>query len=548
MALAGGGLGFVSLVAPPVMQSAGPATPQLQMPQPIVAAPSAEELALNTGSDAAPGLTAPAPVAPAQVDEPALEVDTTPATPPNTAEAADEMTAPADVAEPQVGDGNDTPVTTAVVTPLPAPEADEPEAVDVGSAAPAPEAALAEETADAPVTEVAVDAAAGADDAEPMADEVAADEGAEAEMSDDMAADTDMAEENETPADPAPAGVIVIAPEETETPSDTPLVSTTEPEAAAAPLIVQAPVAGEESTASDEEGTVADVVVEDAEPETPAEDTAEAPEATVAESEPAPATPASEIRINRPGAEESDPAGEEAVVVSPDAEAEELPALEAFASVFENPDDLPLLSVILVDDGSNPAAPTAIGDLGFTPTVALNVLSDDAADRMASYRAAGIEVALQTGLPAGARPADLEVAFEAAFEILPEAAMLFSGGGSVLQSDRSLAAQAMQVLAAQGRGFVAVQRGLGSVTREAEEAGVPAAAVTREIDATGKDQRAIIRDLDQAAFRARQSGGAVLLGQATPETLAALRDWAAELDQAQLLIAPVSAVLLGQQD
>jgi polysaccharide deacetylase 2 family uncharacterized protein YibQ len=254
------------------------------------------------------------------------------------------------------------------------------------------------------------------------------------------------------------------------------------------------------------------------------------------------------VRVNRPGSDTTETAGQDAEVVEAEPIPDDAPALLRYAASFENADDLPMISIILVDEGAMPDAAVAVSGLGFLPTVAVNALADDAGAQMTAYRSAGIEVALETGLPDGARPTDVEVAFEAAFEILPEAAMLFSDGTGVLQDDRSVTGQVMQILAEDGRGFVTVQRGLGNAARAAEQAGVAAATIMRDLDGAGEDQAAIERALDQAAFRARQSGGAILMGRVTPATLEALRAWAAGVDRSQLAIAPVSAVLLDQTE
>lgn len=253
------------------------------------------------------------------------------------------------------------------------------------------------------------------------------------------------------------------------------------------------------------------------------------------------------VRINRPGAE---PEETETVPTTP-AEADVLPddapALLRFAAPFEATDGLPKIAVVLVDTDAMADAAPALATLGFAPTIAINALADGAGEKMAAYRAAGLEVALQADLPSGARPADVEVAFEAAFQLLPETAMLFSLGAGAIQ-DRSVTAQVMQILAADGLGFVTVQRGLSDATRAAEQAGVPAATILRDLDGANEDSGAIARALDQAAFRARQTGDVVIMGRMTPETLAALRDWAGQLDQSTLAIAPVSAILLSQDD
>lgn len=249
------------------------------------------------------------------------------------------------------------------------------------------------------------------------------------------------------------------------------------------------------------------------------------------------------VRVNRPGAETAEP-----VTDTAEAEAlpEDAPALLRFAAQFENPDNVPMIGIVLIDDNAMGDAAANLAGLGFAPTIALNALADGVSDKMAAYRAAGLEVAVRADLPAGAQPMDVEVAFEAAFGLVPEAAMLFSDGTGVLQSDRSVAAQVMQVLAADGRGFVTVQQGLGNAARIAEQAGVATGIILRDLDGADENPADIARLLDQAALRARQSGRAILIGRVTPATVTALRDWAAGNDTSQLLIAPVSAILLDQ--
>jgi len=252
------------------------------------------------------------------------------------------------------------------------------------------------------------------------------------------------------------------------------------------------------------------------------------------------------VRINRPGTAPDETESETAATQEADTLPADAPALLRFAAPFENTEGLPLIAVLLVDTGEMDPALVSSADLGFTPTVAINALGTDAGRRSAAYQAAGAEVAMQLDLPDGARPSDVEVAFEAAFELLPDAAMLFSFGSGAI-AERSVIAQVMEILAADGHGFVTVQRGLGNAARAAAQAGVPAATVLRDLDGAGEGARAITRALDQAAFRARQAGEIVLLGRMKPETVDALRDWAAGLDRATLAIAPVTAILLKQE-
>ncbi|SIT77065.1 Uncharacterized conserved protein YibQ, putative polysaccharide deacetylase 2 family [Yoonia rosea] len=330
-------------------------------------------------------------------------------------------------------------------------------------------------------------------------------------------------------------------------PQDTPMEVTAadEPVSEAAVEAVQPPVAAETVVATPEETPV------------PAQENT-APEQETAVPEQAPATSdqpvvvaqalpqaSGGVRINRPGAEPAEAEDAAPATAEADEFPADAPALMRFAAPFENGNGLPKIAVVLVDTDAMADAAPALTTLGFAPTVAINALADGAGEKMAAYRAAGLEVALQADLPSGARPADVEVAFEAAFQLLPEAAMLFSLGAGAIQ-DRSVNTQVMQILAADGLGFVTVQRGLSDATRAAEQAGVPAVTILRDLDGENEDSGAIARALDQSAFRARQTGDVVIMGRMTPETLAALRDWAGQLDQSTLAIVPVSAILLSQ--
>lgn len=270
-------------------------------------------------------------------------------------------------------------------------------------------------------------------------------------------------------------------------------------------------------------------------------DAEQAEQVTVAQALPQTTTA---VRINRPGATEEDLQADLVETPTADALPDDAPALLRHAVSFTDTGAPAKISVMLIDSGEMQDAARAVADIGFVPTVTVNALSPASADLAQTYRAAGIEVAMQAALPDGAQPSDVEVAFAAALGSLPDVAMLFSDGTGAMQ-DRAVTEQVMQILAADGYGFVTVQRGLSNAARVAEQGGVSAATILRDIDGEGEDRRTIARALDQAAFRARQTGEAVLLGRVRPDTLAALRAWAADLDPDTLAIAPVSSVLLG---
>lgn len=259
--------------------------------------------------------------------------------------------------------------------------------------------------------------------------------------------------------------------------------------------------------------------------------------------------PSTEVRVNRlvtDAAEAEAAAAAAAAEAEAEAEAAAAPALIRYAASFENPDALPLMSVALIDDGTT--AVENLTTLGFSPTIILDALSDGAEARAQAFRDAGLEVAMQISLPTGAQPSDIEVTFASAFNIIPEAAIYFSDGNGVVQNNRNVALQVMTILAADGRGFVTVQRGLGNAARTAEQEGVVTATIQRDLDGDGEDASAIRRGLDQAAFRTRQTGGNVLLGRMRDVTLAALSEWAAENDGEALRLAPASALLLQQSE
>ena len=221
--------------------------------------------------------------------------------------------------------------------------------------------------------------------------------------------------------------------------------------------------------------------------------------------------------------------------------------LERFAAGFENPEDLPLMSVVLIDEGDLSGAPAAVAAIGVPVTVAINPGRAGAGEAMEEYRARGIEVAMLPSLPQGASAADVEVTLEAARATLPEAVALVDATGA-WQAGGGVAEQALARLDAEGRGFLTISSGLNAGLRAAAAEAVPAALVYRDLDANGQDARVIRRFLDQAAFRARQTTGVVLLGRVRPDTISALTLWSTANRADQVALAPLSATLRHAED
>lgn len=245
------------------------------------------------------------------------------------------------------------------------------------------------------------------------------------------------------------------------------------------------------------------------------------------------------VKVNRivSSAPEVPDAAEEVAI--PD----DAPAIVRYAAAFENLENKPLMSVILIDDGLMDGAVSALKSLAFPVTVVLDPSTPNVAEKLRKFRAAGIEVGVRSALPDGAAPSDVKVAFEATFAALPETVMLFDAGEGGLQNDRAVVDQAVSDLAASGRGLVSISSGLNTAIRAAEKANVPAGLIYRDLDGEGQDARVIRRFMDQAAFRARQDSGVILLARIRPDTISALQLWGTANRSGQVTLAPVSAIL-----
>ncbi len=543
LVLGGAGLGIASQVSGPSL------TGQIQDAPPALAAPelaATDDVTVNSEDmvgETELNAQVPAPLEAVEAETTSPEPETAPAAVPEATEIETILAAPDDITEPEVEIVQDDPVAVATPTPL-ADVGDEEEVADVVADDEASDdAAVLTETQASPTSDP--DVRAGSE--EDMV--VASNDVAMSIMPTDAApVESEIVPSDQPIADSVDEAMMDEAPLEEEAGEEAQSMEVIED---ASPR-VEAPAAAEveiETPAEDEiavavppaePAAVPDVVVAPVDEQPTKVETAQAP------NEALPAT--NTVRVNRPGAEPSSPAGQEAEIVPEVAEVEEGPALVRFAAEFENPNGLPLISIVLLDDGQMADAVETVVGLPIPVTVVLNPLVQNTGARMAAYRDQGVEVGMQMSLPAGATPIDVEVAFEAAFGTVDEAVMLFSDGTGLLQSDRSVTEQVMQVLAADGRGLVMVQRGLSNAMRMAEQSDVPAAAILRDLDGDGQEEAAIVRALDQAAFRARQTGDAVLLARMTPQTLGALAAWSGDAQDDQISVAPVTAVLLATSE
>ena len=103
------------------------------------------------------------------------------------------------------------------------------------------------------------------------------------------------------------------------------------------------------------------------------------------------------------------------------------------------------------------------------------------------------------------------------------------------------------MLAAGGYGAVYRPKGLDTARKLAQKDGIPAATLFRDFDSEGQDATVIRRFLDQAAFRAgNEPGGVIMLGRLRPETISALLLWGLQDRANRVALAPVSAVLTAE--
>lgn len=217
----------------------------------------------------------------------------------------------------------------------------------------------------------------------------------------------------------------------------------------------------------------------------------------------------------------------------------------AFSEPFYNPEDRPLMSIVLIDDAGAVGA-EALAEFPYPLSFAIDPDDPDAAAKMAARRAAGFEVLMLADLPRAATPQDAETALEVWRSRLPEAVAILEGVETGVQGNRPLADQVAAMAASAGYGLVTQNSGLNTVQKLALRDGVPAGVVFRDFDGAGQNPRAIRRFLDQAAFRAGQEGAVIMLGRLRPDTISALLIWGLQDRAARVALAPVSASLEAQ--
>ncbi|WP_299297759.1 polysaccharide deacteylase family 2 protein [uncultured Tateyamaria sp.] len=237
------------------------------------------------------------------------------------------------------------------------------------------------------------------------------------------------------------------------------------------------------------------------------------------------------------------------VTATPEAESTDAdaPPIVAYAAGFDNPDDKPLMSIVLIDSGidlsGGPVGLAALQSFPYPLTFAVDASLTDAGARTADYRAQGFEVMALVDLPQGATASDAEVALSAALDAVPQAVAVMEGPGTGIQDTRDASDQVTEAILASGHGLVLQSKGLNTAQKLAARAGVPTGLVFRDFDSADQTPSVIRRFLDQAAFRAGQEGGVIMVGRVRPDTISALLLWGLQDRAERVALAPVSAVL-----
>ncbi len=445
--------------------------------------------------EAAPQVTPPSgdDVAPAQT----AGQDTAPR--PETGDAAE-------LAEAQEGAAQAGIEVLTVEPVLPSPQAALPEAPG------AEELSISTDPAQPPAPEVDTDFGIGAtEDASPSEDLAA--------LAPERASPAPTAAPNRADA-PAPGGSAPV-----EVDGTTPAPATPEPDA-------------EETVA--ETATPEPQPQPEPKPKTPVE-TAQADDATENADGPRIGRPANSL-IDRSGSDAEDTPADNTAKAVPDG-----PPIESYAAIFENPEDKPLMSIVLLDEGADLLSGTigiaALRSFPYPLSFAIDMSLPDAKERMQAYRDEGFEVLAMMDLPAGATAADAEVNLGVALSRVPEAVALIEGTGTGWQESRATSEQLIAALRDSGHGVILQDNGLNSVERFARNEGVPTGLVFRDFDSAGQTPTVIRRFLDQAAFRAGQQNGVIMLGRLRPDTVSALLVWGLQERASRVALAPVSAVL-----
>ncbi|MEO1293358.1 MAG: divergent polysaccharide deacetylase family protein [Pseudomonadota bacterium] len=224
-------------------------------------------------------------------------------------------------------------------------------------------------------------------------------------------------------------------------------------------------------------------------------------------------------------------------------------ALTQFAVPFAAGGDRPLMAIVLIDEGENPALRGGLAALPSPITFGVNADLPDATQVAGQYREAGFEIsAIAPGggplaLRADAGEGQVQATLARIFQLVPGATTLMDPIGGPMPSNRSLSEIVLTSLKITGHGLLTHRgEGLNNVPLIADEVGVPSEVIYRIIDdEVGASNISLA--LERAVQDAERNGSVIVVGRVRQETVSTIFSWILGEQSDGIEIAPVSAVL-----
>ncbi len=211
--------------------------------------------------------------------------------------------------------------------------------------------------------------------------------------------------------------------------------------------------------------------------------------------------------------------------------------------VFENPDNKPLFSIILIDVGKEGLANEVLRSFTFPVTYALDPSAAGATADAKFLSQGGFEI---LSLPPSKGADITSESLNQAFAKLPESVGLVDWPNAGIQASAKQSDQVVATLLKTGHGLVTYDIGQDGADQKARHGGVFSAKIYRILDAERESGVVIKRYLNRAVLEAGKTGKVIVIGHTYPETVTALFSWALSSKSASVVLAPISAALLTQ--
>lgn len=206
-------------------------------------------------------------------------------------------------------------------------------------------------------------------------------------------------------------------------------------------------------------------------------------------------------------------------------------------------DDRPMMSIVLIDNGSFNIGPEALASFPYPISFAIDPFTEDALDKAALYQDRGFEVLVTADLPETGGRELAELALLPTLNSIPGVVGVLEGTDTGLQGNMELSEGVLALVADSDYGLVLRPKGLNAAQQMAEGRNLPVETVFRDFDGNDQTATVIRRFLDQAAFRARQEGAVIMVGRLRPATISALLLWGLQDRAASVALVPISDVL-----